>query len=84
MRHVIFIFSEQAARGGGRGGCQTFFNSFFFLLQQTTCEIGHRVKYFFGLATNICTLKVRNNNNIPLPLLLRDSNLTLTHNHMLG
>ena len=31
---------------------------FFFTVQQTTSGIGHRVKYFFGLATN--TLNVRN------------------------
>ena len=54
----IFIFlSERAARGGG-GGCQTFF--FFFPVQQTTSGTGHRVKEFFGLATN--ALNVRNNN----------------------
>ena len=32
-----------------------------FPIQQTTSGIGHRVKYFFGLATK--TLNVRNNNN---------------------
>ena len=33
----------------------------FFLVQQTTSGIGHRVKKFFGLVTK--TLNVRNNNN---------------------
>ena len=34
-----------------------------FPVQQTTSGIGHRVKEFFGLATN--TLNVRNNNVSP-------------------
>ena len=38
-----------------------FFFCSLFPVQQTTSGIGHRVKYFFGLATN--TLNVRNNNN---------------------
>ena len=63
MRRVIsiFIFSERATRGGGggRGGAARHF--FFFPVQQTTSGIGHRVKWFFGLATN--ALNVRSNNN---------------------
>ena len=44
MRH--FILSERAAEGWGVFG-QTFLFFIFFPLQQTTSEIGHRVKYFF-------------------------------------
>ena len=47
-RDFLFLFSpnEQRARGGGwgeeRGALPDFF--FFFPVQQTTSEIGHRVK----------------------------------------
>ena len=33
--------------------CLTFSFSVFFPVQQTTSGSGHRVKYFFGLVTNI-------------------------------
>ena len=73
MRRLIFSPNEQ--RGGGTGGggggggegrgggaaLPGFFFFSFFSVQQTTSEIGHCVKCFFGLATN--ALSVRNNNN---------------------
>ena len=62
MIFYLFIFSEQAARAGkGGGGAARLLFFLFSPVQQTTSGIGHRVKKFFGLATN--ALNVRNNNN---------------------
>ena len=48
MRRVIFIlFSPNEGMGGGRGEALPDFFVLFFLVQQTTSGIGHRVKYFF-------------------------------------
>ena len=59
---IIIIFSERAARGGGRGSLPDFLFLFF------PCSADHGRDWppckvvFFGLATNNA-LNVRNNNN---------------------
>ena len=66
-RDFYFIFSDRAARGGGRVCCQTCSFSFF------PCSPDHEERdwppytvVFFVLATN--TLNVRNNNLQPMIL----------------
>ena len=58
----FYSFSQNEQRGvWGGGALPDFFVCSLFPVQQTTSGIGHRVKYFWGLATN--TLNMRNNNN---------------------
>ena len=62
---LFYLFSpnEQCEGWGGGYAARLFFFSLFFPVQQITSGIGHRVKCFFGLATN--TLNVENNNFFP-------------------
>ena len=61
-RDVLFLFSPNEQRGGGKRALPDFI-FIFSPVQQTTSGIGHRVEYFFSGSQPHNALNVRNSNH---------------------